>query len=64
MPTPVLTRLDRCDRCGARAYTLVAVGKHEPLKFCVHHFTQHEDVLREHKILLDQREQLQEDIRV
>jgi hypothetical protein len=49
-PTAQLNRLsavDRCDRCGARAYVLVELAGGAELLFCAHHGHQHEARLRE-----------------
>jgi hypothetical protein len=37
---PVLTAVDRCDRCGARAY-LRAIMRSGELLFCAHHGRAH-----------------------
>jgi hypothetical protein len=37
----VLTSVDRCDRCGARAYVLVMLPNALELLFCAHHGRQH-----------------------
>jgi len=65
MATVVLTKADRCDRCGVRAYVLVSVsvpnrGDHE-LLFCAHDFRKHEPqlLLSGARVLLDDRRQLQ-----
>ena len=34
---PVLTALDRCDRCGAQAYVRVVLAGGGDLMFCRHH---------------------------
>lgn len=42
---PSLNAEDRCDRCGAQAYTEIAVPVRDtflPLTLCGHHFTEHE----------------------
>ena len=33
--------LDRCDRCGARAYVRVLSRRRQELLFCGHHYRQH-----------------------
>jgi hypothetical protein len=38
----VLTRQDRCDRCGAQAYVKATLGDDLTLLFCGHHFRDHE----------------------
>ena len=40
----ILTGLDRCDRCIAQAYYMVAL-KNGDLYFCRHHFAKYEDDL-------------------
>lgn len=46
LPMVEFTAEDRCDRCGAQAYTL---AQHEDmasdLLFCIHHRKQHHDAL-------------------
>lgn len=42
-----LTAADRCDRCGAQAYTRVTFLSGAELLFCAHHARMHEDKLRE-----------------
>ena len=36
-----LNALDRCDRCGARAYVRVLFRRRQELLFCAHHYRQH-----------------------
>jgi hypothetical protein len=36
-PAPVLSLMDRCDRCIQRAWVRVANKKGLPLQFCAHH---------------------------
>jgi len=36
-----LTAMDRCDRCGARAYVRVLLPSRLELLFCAHHNRQH-----------------------
>ncbi|HEY1973820.1 MAG TPA: hypothetical protein VGH89_38125 [Pseudonocardia sp.] len=43
---PPLTRLDRCDRCGAAAKTRATLPNGGELLFCAHHTRQHADRLR------------------
>jgi hypothetical protein len=43
-----LTASDRCDRCGARAKSLVVLATGGQLLFCGHHTRQHAEVLRQH----------------
>lgn len=47
-----LTKLDRCDRCGAAAKLLVKTKKGGELLFCAHHGNEHLPMLeaREHKM--------------
>lgn len=40
-PSPQLTALDRCDRCGARAYVRVELAAGGELLFCAHHAREH-----------------------
>ena len=42
-----LTRLDRCDRCGAAAKTRASLPAGGELLFCGHHTRTHADRLRE-----------------
>ncbi|MDR0431845.1 MAG: hypothetical protein LBH48_00785 [Bifidobacteriaceae bacterium] len=37
---PALTAIDRCDRCGARAYLRVLLRRGQ-LLFCAHHGREH-----------------------
>jgi hypothetical protein len=41
-----LTAVDRCDRCGARAYVRVMLAAGGELLFCAHHGRAHADALR------------------
>jgi hypothetical protein len=43
----LLTALDRCDRCGARAYVRVLLPSGLELMFCAHHSRQHASALAE-----------------
>jgi acetyl-CoA carboxylase beta subunit len=36
-----MSALDRCDRCGARAYVRVLSRRRQELLFCAHHYRQH-----------------------
>jgi len=36
-----LNALDRCDRCGARAYVRALFRGRQELLFCAHHYRQH-----------------------
>jgi hypothetical protein len=40
-----LTVVDRCDRCGARAYVRVLLPNSLELLFCAHHSRQHASAL-------------------
>jgi hypothetical protein len=44
-PSPTLTALDRCDRCGAQAKVRVVLTSGE-LVFCGHHAKEFEPTLR------------------
>ena len=44
-PTEPLTAIDRCDRCGAKAYVRVLLPNSGELLFCAHHSRQHADAL-------------------
>lgn len=44
-PAP-LTAVDRCDRCGARAYVRVVLPGGGELLFCAHHGRAHHNALR------------------
>lgn len=46
-PTPPLTAIDRCDRCGAQAYLRVQLQTGGELLFCAHHAREHGEKLRE-----------------
>jgi hypothetical protein len=46
-----LTAMDRCDRCGARAYVRVVLVNGLELLFCPHHHRQHSSALT--KIAVD-----------
>jgi hypothetical protein len=59
LTAPMLSALDRCDRCGAQAYVRVTLGGGGELLFCAHHARQHEDKLREMSALIhDESERL------
>jgi len=59
LTAPMLSSLDRCDRCGAQAYVRVTLGGGGELMFCAHHARQHEDKLREMSALIhDESERL------
>jgi hypothetical protein len=45
--TPTLTRLDRCDRCGAAAKVRTLLPTGGELLFCGHHARMHMHRLRE-----------------
>jgi hypothetical protein len=46
-PSPEFTALDRCDRCGARAYVRVELPSGGELLFCAHHAREHADKLHQ-----------------
>jgi hypothetical protein len=48
----VLTRLDRCDRCGAAAKTRAILPTGGELLFCAHHTRKHESRLNELRVEL------------
>lgn len=59
--TPVLTAMDRCDRCPAQAWVGVMVTVADPnaLRFCAHHFAKHEEALRaQADFIVDERYRL------
>jgi hypothetical protein len=43
----LLTAVDRCDRCGARAYVRVLLPSRLELLFCAHHSRQYASALAE-----------------
>ena len=46
LPAEALTALDRCDRCGAKAYLRVTLASGGELLFCAHHGKKYEEGLR------------------
>lgn len=51
-----LTKSDRCDKCGSRAWVVVK-GLSGELYFCSHHFNEHENKLIEWSYeIIDERE--------
>ena len=46
-PSPALSAIDRCDRCGAQAYLRVMLAAGGELLFCAHHAREHGDKLRQ-----------------
>ena len=46
-PSPALSAIDRCDRCGAQAYLRVMLAAGGELLFCAHHAREHGEKLRE-----------------
>lgn len=46
LPAEPLTALDRCDRCGAKAYLRVTLASGGELLFCAHHGKKYEESLR------------------
>jgi hypothetical protein len=60
LTAPMLSSLDRCDRCGAQAYVRVTLGGGGELMFCAHHARQHEERLRElSAVIHDESERLE-----
>lgn len=63
-----LTKLDRCDRCSARAYMRVykkIKRKNGELIFCMHHYREYEPVLiTDNWIIDDQSHVLDEEMRL
>ena len=58
-PTKPLTAVDRCDRCGAKAYVRVLLPNSGELLFCAHHSRQHADALAKIAVeIQDETEQL------
>lgn len=47
LTSPTLTRLDRCDRCGAAAKVRAVLASGRELLFCAHHARRHAPRLRE-----------------
>ena len=43
--TALMNSMDRCDRCGARAYVRVLLRSQQELLFCAHHYRQHAPAL-------------------
>jgi hypothetical protein len=54
-PAEMLTVVDRCDRCGARAYVRVLLPSRLELLFCAHHSRQHASALK--KIAVEIRDE-------
>jgi hypothetical protein len=55
----VLTKLDRCDKCGAEGYVLVKLMSGS-LVFCGHHFIENQEkLLKISYDIIDEREHLQ-----
>ena len=52
LPSPELTRADRCDRCGAAARVRAKLPSGFELLFCQHHANQHEAKLTELEAVL------------
>jgi hypothetical protein len=57
-----LTAVDRCDRCGARAYVRVLLPNDLELLFCAHHSRQYASALR--KIAVEIRDETRQLARV
>jgi hypothetical protein len=47
-PAPLLTRVDRCDRCGAAAEVRAHLPGGGELLFCWHHIREHGAALNRH----------------
>jgi hypothetical protein len=47
LPAPLLTREDRCDRCGAEAQVLAMLTTGGELLFCGHHAREHRPQLHD-----------------
>jgi hypothetical protein len=57
-PLPI-TAVDRCDRCGARAYIRVTLPGGGELLFCAHHGRAHASALRARDaVIQDETERL------
>lgn len=63
--TAVLTRQDRCDRCGAQAYARATLpDEGGELLFCGHHFRAHEAALvGAGAVIVDERHRIDEQAR-
>lgn len=56
---PVLTYMDRCDSCGARAFARVTVRPGSDLNFCAHHWDQYQAKLKAaYPVWLDETQRL------
>jgi hypothetical protein len=53
LTTPQLTRVDRCDRCGAAARVRAKLPSGAELLFCQHHANEHEAKLIEQSAVLE-----------
>jgi hypothetical protein len=53
LTTPELTRVDRCDRCGAAARVRAKLPSGAELLFCQHHANKHEAKLAELSAVLE-----------
>jgi hypothetical protein len=53
LTTPQLTRVDRCDRCGAAARVRAKLPSGAELLFCQHHANEHEAKLIEQSAILE-----------
>lgn len=51
--SPLLTRADRCDRCGAAARVRATLPSGFELLFCQHHANEHEAKLIESAAVLE-----------
>ena len=57
---PLLTRADRCDRCGAAAMVRVTTQEHGVWLWCGHHYDQNKNALPGVMIVHDERNPLPE----
>jgi hypothetical protein len=53
LTSPELTRVDRCDRCGAAARVRAKLPSGSELLFCQHHANEHEAKLIELSAVLE-----------
>jgi hypothetical protein len=62
-PSPPLTAMDLCDRCGAQAYVRVVLPGSGELLFCAHHSRQHAEALAKAGAeIQDETQRLSEDV--
>lgn len=50
LTAPALSTSDRCDRCSAQAYVRVVLPGGADLLFCGHHWSRHEEGLRDQAV--------------